>query len=144
MNKNKVSKGHNRFAIDESLKEQDLNVLIHDLRVHQIELELKNEELLRVQKELKEAKYKYYTLYNFAPEGYLIVSGKGRIIEANRKCFEVFGVKNLKLVGQSITDFIDGAYQDTYYLMRKRLSVDSDEQKCVIKMIRRNHITFLG
>jgi len=56
-------------------KEQsiDNNELIHDLRVHQIELEIQNEELRESQLKLEDSKRKYFDLYNFAPDGYFTI-----------------------------------------------------------------------
>jgi PAS domain S-box-containing protein len=51
--------------------------------VHQIELELQNEELLRVQLELTDFRDKYVDLYDFAPVGYLTLNDQGQILEAN-------------------------------------------------------------
>jgi PAS domain-containing protein len=57
--------------------------LIHELRVHQIELEIQNEELRRVQSELRETRDKYLDLFDLAPIGYFILNDKSRILETN-------------------------------------------------------------
>ena len=57
--------------------------LIHELRVHQIELEMQNEELRRAQVELDATRAKYFDLYDLAPVGYMTVSEKGLILEVN-------------------------------------------------------------
>jgi hypothetical protein len=66
------------------LSEIDSLKLIHELEVHQIELELQNEELvLAKQRELDVAEDKYTILYDFAPTGYFTLSPKGEIIQLN-------------------------------------------------------------
>ena len=62
---------------------EDKTSLIHELRVHQIELQMQNEELRRIQGELERTRDRYSHLYDFAPAGYFTGSEKGIITEAN-------------------------------------------------------------
>ena len=57
-------------GLSNSLSEEDVRALCHELEVHQIELEMQNEELRRVQAELAASEEKYRDLYEFAPLGY--------------------------------------------------------------------------
>ena len=52
---------------------EDINELIHELEVHQIELEMQNEELRQAQMDLEAARDKYTDLYDFAPVGYFSI-----------------------------------------------------------------------
>ena len=61
----------------------DLNRLIHELQVHQIELEMQNDELRRTQEELAEAHERYFELFDLAPVGYFVLSDKSEFLEAN-------------------------------------------------------------
>ena len=67
----------------DSLSEVDVRALCHELEVHQIELEMQNEELRRVQAELAASEEKYRDLYEFAPIGYFTLESSGQIREAN-------------------------------------------------------------
>jgi PAS domain S-box-containing protein len=80
------------------LSDVDVRALCHELEVHQVELEMQNEELRRVQAELAASEEKYRDLYEFAPIGYLTLEGSGRILEANVAAASILGVERAYLV----------------------------------------------
>ena len=61
-----------------------LSIELHDLRVHQIELEMQNEELRRAGVELDASRARYFDLYDLAPVGYVTLDERGTIVQANR------------------------------------------------------------
>ncbi len=63
--------------------EADARALVHELQVHQIELEMQNEELRRAQATAAEASEKYLSLFDFAPVGYFLWDHQGQIQEVN-------------------------------------------------------------
>ena len=62
---------------------QDIQTLVHDLHVHQIELEMQNDELRVAHRALEEARTRYFDLYNLAPVGYLVLNARGNLLETN-------------------------------------------------------------
>src|ERR1039457_7273982 len=78
----------------------EANRLLHELQVHQIELEMQNEELRRAQAELDAVRARYFELYDLAPVGYCTITEKGLIQEANRPAATLLGVTRGALVNQ--------------------------------------------
>jgi chemotaxis family two-component system sensor kinase Cph1 len=67
----------------DTIPREDMRKLIHELDIHQAELEIQNEELRRAQLELESSRAKYYGLYDFAPVAYFTLDKKGSVLEAN-------------------------------------------------------------
>jgi len=116
--------------------------LVHELRVHQIELELQNEELRRAQAELDAARARYFDLYDLAPVGYCTVSEKGIIEEANLTAATMLGVNRGRLVGQPMSRFVMAEDQDVYYRHRKKLFETSRLQECRLRLLRSPGLPF--
>ncbi|MBI5603545.1 MAG: PAS domain-containing sensor histidine kinase [Deltaproteobacteria bacterium] len=95
--------------------------LFHELQVHQIELEMQNEELRRAQEDLETTRDRYFDLYDLAPVGYLTLSEHGLILEANLTATQMLGLDRSRLAGQPLSRFIFRDDQDLYYLFLKRL-----------------------
>ena len=100
---------------------EEAESLLHELRVHQIELELQNEELRRAQADLEASRARYFDLYDLAPVGYCTLDELGVILEANLTAARMFGVTKDALVGKPLTDFIHRESQDTFYRCRRQL-----------------------
>ena len=88
------------------LTEHTAEVLIHELQVHQIELETQAEELRRVQSALEKSRDKYLDLFDFAPVGYLMLSDKALIEDQNLKAATLLGVEQSTLSNTRFRKFI--------------------------------------
>ena len=118
-----------------SLSPDEIRQILHELRVHQIELEMQNEELRLAQAELDAARARYFDLYDLAPVGYFTVSEKGLILEANLTAATQLGCTRNALVKLPITRFILKEDQDIYYMYRKRLIKTGMPQECELRML---------
>ncbi len=78
-------------------KSWDLDDVIYELRVHQIELEMQNEELRESHIKLEDFAHKYFDLYNFAPVGYFTVDKDGLILDVNLAGSTLLGVERRNL-----------------------------------------------
>jgi PAS domain S-box-containing protein len=105
----------------EALSPEETRRTLHELRVHQLELELQNEELRRTQVELAEARARYFDLYELAPVGYFTLSEAGLILEANLTAATLLGVGRDGLVNRPFSRFIFEADQGRYYRHRQPL-----------------------
>ncbi len=95
---------------------KEVQQLVHELQVHQIELEMQNEELRRTQAEREMARARYVDLYyDCAPIGYLTVNPKGMIREANLRACTVLGINRSDLVGQPVIRFVAARDQATWH-----------------------------
>ncbi|MDH8678712.1 diguanylate cyclase [Fusibacter bizertensis] len=131
----------NNENIDElSLKAVEL--IIHDLKVHQIELEMQNEELKRIQDELDDAKIHYFDLYDLAPVGYLIVAKNGLILDSNLTAADMLGHDRSDLINHKFSQYIYREDQDTYYLLRNKLFSSLESQECELHMTRNDGTKF--
>lgn len=77
---------------DRSSAKKDMDVLVHELRLHQAELEMQNEELRRAQEETHDLQKKFIDLYDFAPIGLFTIDEKSIILEVNRAGADLLGV----------------------------------------------------
>ena len=85
---------------------KDVQQLVYELQIHEIELELQNEELHRTQMQLEAARERYVDLYDFSPAGHLTLDTNGKIIEANLRAGALLGMNRKELMGQSLARFI--------------------------------------
>ena len=113
---------------------EETRKLVHELRVHQIELEMQNEELRRAHVEIDATRAKYFDLYDLAPVGYMTISEKGLIQESNLTAAILLDVALSELVKQPISRFILKEDQDTYYRHRKGLIDTGEPQECELRL----------
>jgi PAS domain S-box-containing protein len=116
--------------------------LLHELQVHQIELELQNEELRRAQVALEDSRARYFDLYDLAPVGYFTLDAGGIILEANLTGATLLGVTRDALVGQPLSRFITGGDADVFYIHHRQLMSTRTPQACELLLSRKGAAPF--
>ena len=126
----------------ETLSPEAARQMLHELRVHQIELEMQNEELRRAQVELDASRERYFDLYDLAPVGYCTVSEAGLILQANLNAAALLGVARGVLIKQPVSRFIARDDQDIYYQFRKQLFETGEPQWCDLCLVKQDGSSF--
>lgn len=121
---------------------QETKQKMHELLVHQIELEMQNDELRRARTELEDARSRYQDLFDLAPVGYCTILETGLIREVNLTAASLLSVDRNALVGQPFTRFILEDDQDVHYLHRRRLFETGQPQTYVLRMMRGDGTSF--
>jgi signal transduction histidine kinase len=92
----------------------DAKRLLHELQVHQIELEMQNAELRQARDELEVALDNYTDLYDFAPSGYFTLAATGAILQANLTGSLLVGIERSRLVGQSFGRLVSAGFRPAF------------------------------
>jgi PAS domain S-box-containing protein len=103
-------------SAQETLTPEEMKQMLHEHRVHLVELELQNEELQTTQEELAVSLARYFDFYNMAPVAYFTVDENGLILEANDTAATMLGEATGALIKQPFNRFILKDDQDIYYL----------------------------
>ncbi|MFH0960589.1 MAG: sigma 54-interacting transcriptional regulator [Pseudomonadota bacterium] len=117
-----------------ALSGDEVQKLVHELQVHQIELEMQNEELRRSRAEVERSKDRYTDLYDYAPIGYVTLDKNSLVLESNFSAAALLGTERGSLVGKPLTSFIDKDTQDTFYLHRNHVLQSGTRHICEIKL----------
>jgi len=99
----------------DKLSQEEIKKIIHDLRVHQIELELQSDELRSSNLQLQSVKDKYQDLYDFAPVGYVTIDGNGMIRQINITMCEMLYRSRDTLIKKSLADFLAPESKEIFY-----------------------------
>ncbi|MCX6983502.1 MAG: PAS domain-containing protein [Lentisphaerae bacterium] len=125
-----------------NLSPAETKQVLHELRVHQIELEMQNEELRKAHNELDDSRLRYFELFDLAPVGYCTISEKGLILEANLTAAIILNVPRGSLVKTIFSQFILKEDQDIYYLHRKQLLQSAEPHVFELRMVKKDGTVF--
>jgi PAS domain S-box-containing protein len=119
------------------LQTGDVQKIVHELDVHQAELEIQNEEMRHSQMELSDSRDRYEELYDFAPVGYLTLDHEGLIINANLTAEKMIGFERGKFQGANkFSTFVSPESQDTWHKYRREvLECKGTKKTCELDIV---------
>ncbi len=116
--------------------------LIHELEVHQVELEIQNEELMQAKKRIEEdATEKYTELYDFAPSGYFTLTKEGEIIELNLCGSQMLGKERSYLKNSSFGFFVSNDSKPIFNLFLTKVFNSKTKENCEVTLVTNNNFT---
>jgi len=126
-------------SVEKADSETDVKRLLHELQVHQIELEMQNDELRQANDTAEAALKKYTMLYDFAPMGYFTLDADGSIIELNFTGAEMLHDKRFALVNSNFKLFIAKESQDEFNIFFQKLHSGFAKEACEVMLGYDNH-----
>lgn len=118
--------------------------LLHELQVHQIELEMLYENLQYAQDELEKSWANYFDLYDLAPIGYLTLNEGDVIQNANLTATKLLRTTRKALLKKSLIEFISATDQSNYYAHRKQLIATGELQVFELRFLKQDGVDFWG
>lgn len=107
-----------------------LHKLLHELQVHQVELNMQNDELRKAQIAMEESRDRYVDLYDFAPIGYFTLTRDGMISELNLTAGDMLGVVRKKLLARRFSQFVADEDRDRWYAHFTSVLKHDQRQRC--------------
>jgi len=114
--------------------EIDVKRLLHELQVHQIELEMQNEELRRANETAETALRKYTMLYDFAPMGYFTLDSECKICDLNFTGAEMLGDRRFSLVNSNFKLFVSEDSKSVFNTFISKVFASNAKESCEVML----------
>lgn len=134
----KAEKLMNQVSPPQQAVAKEFTELAHELQVHQIELDLQNEELRETQTRLQETTKNYFELYEFAPVGYMNMNDRGIISSVNLQLVKKLDIPRSKLIGKAFGGFVNWVSQDKFFTHLRAVLADTENHSCELAITRRD------
>ena len=126
----------------EGMSSAEIRQVLYELQVHQIELEMQNEELRRAQLALEAARSQYGDLFEFAPIGYFLLDTHGLILEVNLTGATLLGEARSSLRHRRFAQYILPSHQALFTIYYQGVFAKQEQQSCDMPMVKRDGTTF--
>jgi PAS domain S-box-containing protein len=118
--------------------------LVHELQVHQIELEMQNEQLRQAGVDLDKALTRYFDLYDFAPVGYLTIDCDSSIRSVNLSGANLLGIDRSRLIGRQLRHFIADEDRLLFSEFITGIFADQGKGSCDVSLMREGTAPFFA
>ena len=116
------------------LSEADVVKLIHEFEVHQVELEMQNEELIKARSNALDAVEKYTSLYEFAPVAYFTISKSGNILEVNLRGTLMLDCDRSHLQNSLFDNYVSVGNKSIFKTFLKNVLSSKDKESCEVAL----------
>jgi PAS domain S-box-containing protein len=138
----KMLRDRSSYNDDPTLAEGDIKRLFQELQVHQLELEMQNDELRKANEELEMQRIKFAGIYDLAPVGYFIIDRLGIIEEVNSKGLDLLQASKHLLLKSRFQSFIMPHDLDKFYQFQQNMLKTQVPQSCQVKVRTKTNGTF--
>jgi len=114
--------------------EPELQCLVHELEVHQVELELQNEELREARMELESSLARYTEIFDFAPIGYTTISFDGTLHEVNHAAARLLGSPRAQLLRRRFDSFVVPRDRALFFELLRRVVESESRESCELQL----------
>ncbi len=118
---------------EDPVQAAEVQRLVQELQIHQIELEMQNEELTQARDEAEAERERYLDLYDFAPLGYFTLDSGGVILQANLTGALLLGVERLRLLNRRFADFVSESDVPAFTVFLKKV-FEGSKESCDVSM----------
>lgn len=115
--------------------ESEAQRLLHELQIHQVELEMQNAELHRARDEAEKALERYSDLYDFAPVGYMTLDRGGLIRAANLTIATLLGIERSRLIGRNFGSFVVADTSPDFIVFINRIFKSQTKEACEVALL---------
>ncbi|WP_269684384.1 response regulator [Flavobacterium lacustre] len=133
----------NQLKSDSEFSEAKTLQLIHELEVHQIELEMQNEELLLAKEQAELATEKYTELYDFSPSGYIVLSCKGEVLQINLTGSRMLGKERSKLINSQFGFFVSDETKPIFNHFLDKIFTTKISESCEVTLLVKNEVFYV-
>jgi len=122
--------------------EADMQRLLHELQVHQVELEMQNAEIQGARDQLEAMLERFTDLYDFAPVGYFSIDEQGLILEVNLTGAALLGVERSQLIDRRLQRFLGPTSRAVFLAFLERVFTEPGRQVCEASLLNEDGTPF--
>lgn len=119
----------------EQMSKGEIAAALQELKVHQIELEMQNQELRSTQDQLQKSREEYTALFDFAPIGYVAINKDHVIKKGNLTAARLLGIPRSKIIGRPFAEYIRVEDRDKWFLHARKLIVHGQKEAIELQML---------